>query len=238
MKFLNTKLRFCTAAAIAALSLAACTGEELALDTKYTPNGGTEQYPITVGHGPQTLNIASKSGSLQPSQINAVAGFANKAAVSGATPIHIARPAGASSRLSHEIANLLVQQGVAQRAIHMTTYHGKASGPVKITYRAAHAHVRKCGDWSTDLTNTKFNEPMPNLGCAVQNNIAAMVTDPTDFAGPGPMDPAAATTRIPGLAALDSSATASGGGGATQTPGAGAGAGGGGGASGGGGSSP
>jgi pilus assembly protein CpaD len=202
-------LRLGLLAAALGLSLAACTPEELALDTKYTPSSGSEQYPITVGHGPQTLNIANKSGTLQPSQVNAITAFANRAAVAGTSPVHVARPAASSSRLSHEVANLLMQQGVAKNSIHMTTYRGAASGPVKITYRTAHTHVAKCGNWSEDVTNTKFNEPMPNLGCAVQSNIAAMVSDPNDLNGPKPSEPAMASSRIPALVALDGAAASS-----------------------------
>ncbi len=211
MKLSSVNLRLSTTLVVAALSLTlgACTQDELAIDTKYTPNSGSEQYPIKVARGPITLNVANKSGTLQATQINAVADFARDAAVSGVMPVTISRPAGASSRLASEIANLMVQQGVSSHAIHMATYSGAAGGPVKITYRTPRATVAKCGNWSEDISNTKFNEPMPNLGCAVQTNIAAMVINPDDFNGPQPTDPVMASTRIPAVVKLETSSTSS-----------------------------
>jgi type IV pilus biogenesis protein CpaD/CtpE len=46
------------------------------------------------------------------------------------------------------------------------------------------AQVRPCGNWDSDLADTKQNLPYGNLGCAVQTNIAAEIVDPTTIDRP------------------------------------------------------
>ncbi|MEO9167471.1 MAG: CpaD family pilus assembly lipoprotein [Aestuariivirga sp.] len=46
------------------------------------------------------------------------------------------------------------------------------------------AQVRPCGNWNSDLADTKQNRPYENLGCAVQTNIAAEIVDPTTIDRP------------------------------------------------------
>ncbi len=44
--------------------------------------------------------------------------------------------------------------------------------------------MEPCGDWSTNWADTASNRVSPNLGCASQNNLAAMVSDPRDLMAP------------------------------------------------------
>ncbi|MFO1034048.1 MAG: CpaD family pilus assembly lipoprotein [Hyphomicrobiales bacterium] len=76
----------------------------------------------------------------------------------------------------------------------MGTYPAPAAAPLQISYVKAYAHTKPCGDWSRDAGDTSKNEPMPNFGCAVQSNIAAMLANPEDLTGtrarsPGYADP-------------------------------------------------
>jgi pilus assembly protein CpaD len=227
---MNTKTptfrKLASASALCAtIALAGCTMEERALEHEYVANSGAEQYPIEVVKGPVTLNVANKGASLTPSQINAISSFARKAG--SGTPVTVSRPSGASSRLSHEVANLVSQQGVPAHMVKMSYYHGAATGPVKISYSQARAKTAECGDWSRDLTETRLNELASNHGCAVQTNIAAMVADPYDFEAPSPVDAATAASRVSGIHAVDGTTPAgtandtnsNPGGGATGAPG-------------------
>lgn len=201
--------RMLAAAALlaAAGNLAGCTTEELALENQYVPNSGSQQFPIIVEKGPTTLSIAGKSGTLAPGQINAVSGFARNAATSGAS-VTVSRPSAASPRLSHEVANLVAQQGVSSSRIHFTTYNGSAGGPVKVTYKAVQARTSPCGEWPADMTETTMNELNYNHGCAVQSNIAAMVANPNDFVTPRATDPASAASRVTAVQAANGTAGA------------------------------
>jgi pilus assembly protein CpaD len=57
-------------------------------------------------------------------------------------------------------------------------------------YANGRAYTKPCGDWSEDLSNTGRNDVMPNHGCAVQANIAAMLADPKDVVTPNKTTPA------------------------------------------------
>jgi pilus assembly protein CpaD len=74
---------------------------------------------------------------------------------------------------------------------------------VQISYLRSVAVTKECGDWSTDLANTSSNQPFPNYGCAIQNNIAAMVVNPEDFVVPRPTTPVLAAARLPVVSATN-----------------------------------
>jgi pilus assembly protein CpaD len=74
----------------------------------------------------------------------------------------------------------------------ITIGNGDALGApdeVRVTYIRYQAHTEPCGDWSVNLGYTSENKPSPNLGCATQHNLAAMVADPRDLVTPKPLEP-------------------------------------------------
>ena len=181
--------------------LAACSSGELALDDTYVPATHYENYPIEVARAPVRMDISSKHGSLQASQINAISGFSRSAKNSGSSRITILRPSagGASGRVARETYKLLVQSGISPGMISQKTYPGASKAPVKLTYVRSVAVTKECGDWSTDAATTSKNEIHDNYGCAIQNNIAAMVVNPDDFVAPRATTPAHAAMRTPGV---------------------------------------
>ena len=192
---------------LSALALSGCISDEFALDdtTPTRPYTGSEAFPILVETGPVSLEVSSTHGTLQPNQINAVAAFTNQAMSAGTTPVTINRPSGggASARVAREITALMSQQGLSRNMMRVTTYSGPASGAVVVSYVSTHARTRPCGDWTEDAANTNSNQHLPNHGCAVQTNIAAMVVDPSTFIAPVAVDPAIASTRVKAIQALD-----------------------------------
>jgi pilus assembly protein CpaD len=197
-------------AALATMPLAGCTTQELADERQYVAYSGSEQYPITVSKGPFSIDVATNSGTLQPSQINRVAAFARQATASGLTPVTVSRPSAGSnaSRVAYEVANLLAQQGVPARLIKINSYRGSASAPVKVSFSKTFAKTRPCGDWSIDVTNSRSNEMSPNHGCAVQSNLAAMLSDPNDINTPRTETPALGSTRVDAVDAVDGNSVA------------------------------
>ena len=184
--------------------LAGCSQEELALDDEYTPSSHYEMYPIAVTSAPVKLEISSKRGTLQSSQINAIAEFARSAQYSSTSKFTLKRPSGggASSRVAKEIYQILVQNGISPRMIVQGTYPASAKAPVQIVYTRSVAVTKECGDWSSDWADTKANETPSNFGCSIQNNIAAMVVNPQDFEVPTATTPTSAATRTPAVRAL------------------------------------
>ena len=79
---------------VASLGLGGCAHDELALDDAYVPLSPEERFPIEYARGPITMEVSSAHGSLQPSQVNAVARFARQSMGGSLTPVSIKRPAG------------------------------------------------------------------------------------------------------------------------------------------------
>lgn len=181
-------------------ALAACSNGELALDDTYVPLTHYERFPIEVTTGPVRMEVSSRHGTLQSSQINAISGF-SRSAGSGSSRITILRPSagGASGKVARQVYQVLVQSGISPGMISQRTYPGSAKGPVQLTYIRSIAVTKECGDWSSDMADTSSNEPYSNFGCSTQNNIAAMVVNPNDLVVPRPMTPALAATRTPGV---------------------------------------
>jgi pilus assembly protein CpaD len=173
------------------------------------PYSGSETHPITVAKGPVTLEVATVNGSLEPTQVNAISGFTHQAMSSGLTPLTISRPngGGVSARVASQVAALVAQQGMPRSRIRMATYAGPATGPVTLSYITTAARTKACGQWTEDVTETSENQNTVNHGCAVQANIAAMIADPQTLIVPKPKTPIIASTRLPGVAALNAAAT-------------------------------
>jgi len=182
-------------------ALAACSNGELALDDTYVPVAHYERFPIEVTSGPVKMEISSRHGTLQSSQINAISGFSRSASSAGSSSITILRPSagGASGKVARQTYQLLVQSGISPGMISQKTYPGPAKGPVQLTYIRSVAVTKECGDWSSDMANTSSNEPYSNNGCSTQNNIAAMIVNPNDLVVPRQTTPALAATRTPGV---------------------------------------
>lgn len=180
-------------------ALAACSNGELALDDTYAPANHHERFPIAVAKGPMKMEVSSPSGILKPTQIDAITGFSRLANTSGGNKITILRPSagGASGKVAKQTYQLLLRSGIPPVAITQKTYPGPSKGPVQISFVRSVAVTRECGDWSSDVASTSANTPYPDLGCSVQNNIAAMVVNPDDFVAPRPTAQASAASRYP-----------------------------------------
>jgi pilus assembly protein CpaD len=191
-------------------TLTGCGIDQLAADDQYVPAPHYERYPIKVAKAPIKLEVSSKYGSLQPSQINAIVGFARSANNASASKIAIRRPSqgGASRQVASQTYQLLLQSGISPSMIVQGSYPGPAKGPVQLSYLSTVAVTKECGDWSDSAADTGSNEPSANFGCSVQNNIAAMVVDPQDFEVPKPVTPALASMRTQPAAAPTTSTTA------------------------------
>jgi pilus assembly protein CpaD len=190
------------AAALVALmagGLAACSTDDLVMDdADYQPSLPSERFPIKVAKGPVKMDVASHKGGLTPDQVNTVVNFARQASSNQFSSITVSRPSGGGrgGHVAKAIAELLVNQGIHPDSIIHRTYPGPASGPVNISYVRAYASTKECGDWSENLADTGRNAHYPNFGCATQNNIAAMVSDPMDFEVPSGMGNVPARRRV------------------------------------------
>jgi pilus assembly protein CpaD len=180
-----------------ALFLAGCSTDMAALDDQYVADTHYERYPIKVAKAPMRLEVQTRAGGLQPTQINAISNFARSASQASVTKISVSRPSGggASAAIAGQVHQLLVQGGVPAGHISQLTYRGSSKGPVVISFTRAIAVTKECGDWSSDLNDSPENRQYSNFGCATQNNIAQMVADPTEFEVPKPTTQAYSSAR-------------------------------------------
>ena len=126
--------------------------------------------------------------------------FGKKVAATASTPVTVGYPSRskAARQAANQAAGLLVQQGVARQAIIISPVGG-AGHAVTLTFAAKVAETKPCGDWSENLRANQFNESGTAFGCAVQQNFAAMVTNPEDFETPRRQTPTQSATQNPTL---------------------------------------
>jgi pilus assembly protein CpaD len=110
----------------------------------------------------------------------------------GHGPLTIARPVGAGNdkaagRVATDILHVATQVGVSPDDLMPQSYQvsaGVPEAPVMLSFTRFVASAAPCGDWSHNMGQSTRNTEMPDLGCATQNNFAAMVEDPHDLIGP------------------------------------------------------
>lgn len=183
-----------------AVGLAGCGGfngiEDAEYDASYT-------HPISVEADVATLNVEVVAGQpgLSPSERSAIEGFAAAYRQRGHGPLTISTPsgspnAGAAAVALSDVRDILAESGVTSLAYTPYRASGADSGaPLILSFKQYVAKPTACGDWSMNYAFDPSNRLPPNHGCATQNNLAAMVADPADLAGPRTMTPADAGRR-------------------------------------------
>jgi pilus assembly protein CpaD len=181
-----------------AVLLAGCSQEFAKFDDTYVPITSDERFPIEVTDRPVKLSVAAYAGKLANEDVNQLVSFARAAQSEGASPVIVSYPSGSKKArgVSQQAIQILQSKGLRQENIRSATYNGK-SDVVNLSFTRKIAATKECGDWSEDLAKNPKNEPYPNYGCFLQNNLAAMVVNPEDFVappatGPGPAAPRAA----------------------------------------------
>ena len=89
----------------------------------------------------------------------------------------------------------------------LVPYGGSKSHAIKVV--GNQAVVDECGLWPIDSSDTESNGMMPNHGCAVQANIAAMAAYPQDLVRARKMGRAPAEPRVAAVRTISAPAAAS-----------------------------
>lgn len=180
----------------AALVLAGCQNEALLEDT-YEPVTAAERYPIRVVSAPVKTDIRAPAGVLSSEQRNGVTNFASAARRTASARISVRYPSGSGAmrKAANEAVVILKSQGIPAQMISIGAYSGSSRMPIRLSFEHKVAVTKECGDWSEDIGAVTSNEPHSNFGCAIQNNVAAMVANPNDFEQPRAMGPLMAGNR-------------------------------------------
>ena len=174
-----------------------CTAH--APDATHLSLDGAYNHPITVEPNYQSLKLyySPADAGIQPADQARFAGFIANYEAHGNGAIAVNAPAGVNSQaMIGFFAQRINDMGVPKDRILVAT-HDAVQGDmrVEVNYVSYQARTDKCGDWSENLASTLDNSTPKNFGCAVQQNIAAMVADPRDLLGPRTMGESDASRR-------------------------------------------
>lgn len=211
-----TGLKALTAGAVALLA-AACNPADRVVTGSTVPVDYRERHPIILKQGAQVLDVFAGrgTGSLDRRQVADIHAFAADYRRKGRGGIYAQVPEGhhdaAYARHAVAAINRALLDGGAGGLVSVSSYHPGDKGlaaPIRLTFSALEAKVAtKCGQWPADLgpgptTRNWQNEPHYNLGCASQQNFAAMVADPLDLVRPRPEGRVDTIKRMRGIEQL------------------------------------
>lgn len=182
----------CLAALLTAASCAQSSDMQ-----KMTFDDPVVNHPIAVEPSPQSLKVAMSPSGMAQDDLPRFYAFISDYQSHGSGKILISAPRGAlAGAEAGWIADRINAMGVSRDQI-LVANHDPAPGDdrVEMNFVSYRASTAPCGDWSEDLADTGDNKTAANLGCAVQHNLAAMVSDPRDLLGPRPLGGADADRR-------------------------------------------
>jgi len=188
-------------AAILMASAAGCaTAPKRAPEAPREGLTSTEQFTAKVDSHQDQILLAAHNDGLSVAQARALSDLVDRWRDTGGGPIVVQAPShggGEAYRSAMAIQGALVSLGVREPLIKLTGYEASTSegAPMIVGFASYEATGPKCGlDWDS-FTKSATNKPNNNFGCAVTANIAAMVANPADLAGPRSSDPADAQRR-------------------------------------------
>jgi pilus assembly protein CpaD len=171
----------------------------MANDGNTISEDGARNHPIAVEPSYRDLKVQYMGGAegMTAADVAKFDAFVADYRVHGNGSLGISVPSGAGSRAAISFfGERAALSGISRDKILVTTREAGNSDPrVDVSYIAYTAHTQACGDWSDDESFTMENHTSKNFGCAVQQNIAAMVADPRDLLGPGAMGPVSTNRR-------------------------------------------
>lgn len=189
-----------SAAAIAAASmLAGCSTELASFDDTYVPASAEENFPIKVVERPVRLTVQTGAGGILQHEVSAVTRFGKEAAAKAPTRVFVQYSSASKQgrQAAGEAVAILNQQGVPRHAIHVTA-DGKGH-VLTLAFSVKVAETKPCGSWTENLRPNQFNDSGTAFGCAVQQNMAAMVANPGDFEEARSMPPSQSAPQNPAL---------------------------------------
>lgn len=198
-----------TALAVASALVLALAGCAQTVDpyevTGAVPEDYRTNHPILIEEQIAVIDIpvSANSARLTEQARANVAFFAQSFTQSGANVIAVVAPSGSPNQVAAaatavEIEDELRRSGVPASAIDYRVYPASAAeriAPVRLAYNRIAAHTAPCRPWSDQATVTNQNRHYGDFGCASQQNMAAMVTNPLDLLYPRGLTPADAARR-------------------------------------------
>ena len=155
-------------------------------------------HPITVQNEPTLMTVPLSEG-LGEKDAKRIAAFGREYARLGSGPMSIGYPRGArASAQIGQIVKILHKEGVPTRAIVRGSYNpAEFDGEgIVVFFERPTAVTAECPQLWGETMILPHNGASGRLGCATQQNLAAMAADPRDFKRPAPMPLAQSGPRL------------------------------------------
>lgn len=159
----------------------------------FTLSNPNERHPIAVKQSEALLDlsVSGRARGLSSAQWDQLYRYLSGYEERGTGRLVIKAPAGganekAAKRAYADVRQAMRRVGISPRAVVLESYAAKwnPTAPLRLSYLEYVAQGPDCGDWSENLARDPQNLPWPNMGCATQKNLAAVVADPLDLLGP------------------------------------------------------
>lgn len=199
--------RITNIAAVTLLSfgVAACASANRVEVVGAVPDDYRVNHPITISETLATLDVpvGMETRYLPRGMEDNIAGFANSFMQSGTEILAIVMPSGsgnsyAISAVAVQIEQVFLGVGVPLASIQYRSYPSSGSetnAPIRLAFAQITANTAPCGPWTDNLSRNFQNRSYEAFGCATQNNLAAMVSNPLDLLYPRAMPPPNAARR-------------------------------------------
>jgi pilus assembly protein CpaD len=159
-----------------------------------------KRHPILISNEPENMDlpVGMRGPAISPEIERVVRNYVSEYRADGTGAITIQVPTGSANEIAaattgHAVHYALVRAGVSRGHIRVAPYevgdHAEMA-PLRLSYLRVKAVVPSCGIWPAETNGSYRNVDYYNLGCAQQQNLAAMVSNPADFVRPQPMGPA------------------------------------------------
>jgi len=163
------------------------------------------RHPILISNEPEVMDmrVGMSGPAISPEIETTIREYASDYRADGTGSITIQVPTGSANEVAaastgHAVHYALVRAGVTRGHIRVAPYevgdHAEIA-PLRLSYLRVKAVVPSCGIWPAEANGSYRNVDYHNLGCAQQQNLAAMVANPADFVRPQPMGPADGNRR-------------------------------------------
>jgi pilus assembly protein CpaD len=170
--------------------LAACATNQSPTELTLVTPTEADNYAPTVREAAERFEMPATG--LETADVYTLGEFAGAWNTYGRGPIYLSQPAD-GAEATRQAHTALINAGVPADAIVVTP---TGAGPVAVSFARLEAVAAPCPPVGYTRMEDSATVRRPNsLGCAVNANLAAMIADPADLAGPRAMTPADAARR-------------------------------------------
>jgi len=190
----TTSLLRCACAGLIAVFITACETDISEHDARYS-------HPSTVQRKTARLDVGPlQAGKPTPADSERIDEFLAAYHSQGERPLEVTVPGRstedpAAREHALQLANSLMQRGVAAEDINLYVAASQTAGTASISFPIYLTNPEECGYAPEEWDYGHDNALEPNYGCAIQHNIDAMAANPRDLVYPQEMTPGRSGAR-------------------------------------------